>query len=121
MPEDVFATLTPMVLGAKEQGVEQARAAQEAQFQQQQRAQQKPIDDLARQVKMQQLKDERASAPSIAKLLSGTGTQAPQTPGQPGAPGPQQPSPQEMYAQTTQAASNVWSMATDPNNPRNLL
>ncbi len=121
MPEDIIERMLPALMSAKEQGLESSRAQQEYQYQQQQRVKQAPIEDLARQVKMMQLKNELKSAPSIAKLLSGANSST--APQEPVGPQGQQPtvSPQAMFERTTQVASNVWSQATDPNNPRNLL
>ncbi len=108
MPEDVFATWMPSVTGEKEKAAEQARNA--------------PLEDMARQVKMMQLKNELQASPNIAKLLGGTNQVQPNPQGPVGPQG-QQPTtdPKDIYKATTQNASSIWSMATDPNNPRNLL
>lgn len=117
MADNPFATRYPNqadnMAGASELIARQRDQAQ----QQQDRAKNAPMEDLARQVKMQQLKQELEASPNIAKLLQSQGPQP--TPQGPIGPQGQQPTvdPEQQYQAATQHMNNIWKQATDPNSP----
>ena len=128
MPEDVFATLMPTVLSAGQQGVQNAQQQQNWFQEQQAKAKQVPIEDLARQIKMKELQNEFKNSGNIAALLKQMGQQPGAQQGQTGQQGQQATDPMQayqniaqQYQKSAQFTQNVWGMATDPRNPKNLL
>lgn len=117
MAENPFAVRYPNQADNMAGPAELLAKQQEEAYQNQQRAKNAPMEDLARQVKMQQLKQELDASPNIAKLLQQQGP-AP-TPQGPATQTGQQPTvdPEQQYQATVQRMNNIWKQATDPNSP----
>ena len=102
MPEDVFATLMPTVLSAGQQGVQNAQQQQNWFQEQQAKAKQVPIEDLARQIKMKELQNEFKNSGNIAALLKQMGQQPGAQQGQTGQQGQQATNPMQAYQNIAQ-------------------
>jgi hypothetical protein len=117
MAENPFATVYPTQADNMAKSSDLIAKQREQAQAQQDRAKNAPIEDLARQVKKQQLTQELEAAPKLAQFLQQQGPTP--TPQGPVGPEGQKPTvdPQQQYQARMDYLNNIWSQATKEGSP----